>query len=98
MSLPSQSSPSRNYTSPFSGVVLPSLSVTDLQNSTLNRVECTFSTISSCAHLPGGVSFLSVYIITFVYTGVLQGHLLIVAHFYIFLTVFGTFLKTDDLF
>ena len=62
MSLPSQSSPSRNYTSPFSGVVLLSLSVTGLQNSPLNRVECTFSTIPTCAHLPGGVSFLSVYI------------------------------------
>ena len=35
---------------------------------------------------------------TFVYIGVLQGHLLIVAHFYIFLTVFGTFLITDYLF
>ena len=62
MSLPSQSSPSRNYTSPFSGVVLLSLSVTGLQNSPLNRVECTFSTIPTCAHLPGGVSFLSVYL------------------------------------
>ena len=62
MSLPSQSSPSRNYTSPFSGVVLLSLSVTGLQNSRLNRVECAFSTIASCVHLPGGVSFLSVYL------------------------------------
>ena len=35
---------------------------------------------------------------TFVYIGVLQGHLLIVAHFYIFLAVFGTFLITDYLF
>ena len=61
MSLPSQSSPSRNYTSPFSGVVLLSRSVTGLQNSPLNRVECTFSTIPTCAYLPGGVSFLSVY-------------------------------------
>ena len=95
MSLPSQSSPSRNYTSPFSGVVLLSLSVTGLQNSRLNQVECMFSTIPTCVHLPGGVSFLSIY---FVYIGVLQGHLLIVTHFYIFLTVFGTFLITDYLF
>ena len=57
MSSPSQSSPSRNYTSPFSGVVLLSLYVAGLQNSRLNRVECTFSTISTCVHLPGGVSF-----------------------------------------
>ena len=35
---------------------------------------------------------------TFVYIGVLQGHILIVAHFYIFLMVFGTFLITDYLF
>ena len=28
--------------------------------------------------------------------GVLQGHLLIVAHFYIFLTVFGSFLTTGN--
>ena len=55
MSLPSQSSPSRNYTSPFSGVVLLSLSVTGLQNSRLNRVECMFSTIPTCVHLSGGV-------------------------------------------
>ena len=34
----------------------------------------------------------------FVYIGVLQGHLRIVAHFYIFPTVFGTFLITDYLF
>ena len=61
MSLPSQSSPSRNYTSPFSGVVLLSLSVTGLQNSRLNRVECTFTTIPTCVHLPGGVILLSVY-------------------------------------
>ena len=95
MSLPSQSSPSRNYTSPFSGVVLLSLSVTGLQNSRLNREECTFSTIPTCVHLPGGVSFLSVYLRILVYIGVLQGHLLIVAHFYIFLTVFGTFIIID---
>ena len=62
MSLPSQSSPSRNYTSPFSGVVLLSLFVAGLQNSRLNRVERTFSTISTCVHLPGRVSFLSVYL------------------------------------
>ena len=62
MSLPSQSSPSRNYTSPFSGVVLLSLSVTGLQNSRLNRVGCMFSTIPTCVHVPGGVSFLSVYL------------------------------------
>ena len=35
---------------------------------------------------------------TFGYIGVLQGHLLIVANFYIFLTVFGTFLITNFLF
>ena len=35
---------------------------------------------------------------TFGYIGVLQGHLLIVAHFYIFLTVFDSFLTTDYLF
>ena len=62
MSLPSQSSPSRNYTSPFSGVVLLSLSATGLQISHLNRVECTFSTIPTCVHLSGGVSFPSVYL------------------------------------
>ena len=62
MSSPSQSSPSLNYTSPFSGVVLLSLSVTGLQNSRLNRVECMFSTIPTCVHLPGGLSFLSVYL------------------------------------
>ena len=62
MSSPSQSSPSRNYTSTFSGVVLLSLSVTGLQNSRLNRVECMFSTIPTCIHLPGGVCFLSVYL------------------------------------
>ena len=62
MSSPSQSSPSRNYTSPFSGVVLLSLSVTGLQNSRLNRVECMFFTIPICVHLPGWVSFLSVYL------------------------------------
>ena len=62
MSSPSQSSPSRNYMSPFSGVVLLSLFVAELQNSRLNRVECTFSTIPTCVHLPGGVSFLSVYL------------------------------------
>ena len=95
MSLPSQSSPSRNYTSPFSGVVLLSLSVTGLQNSRLNRVECMFSTIPTCVHLPGGVIFFSVYLRIY---NVLQGHLLIVAHFYIFLTVIGTFLITDYLF
>ena len=33
MSLPSQSSPSQNYTSPFSGVILLSLLVAGLQNS-----------------------------------------------------------------
>ena len=96
MALPSQSSPSRNYTSPFSGVVLLSLSVTGLQNSRLNGVECTFSTIPTRVHLPGGVSFFIVYLR--LYIGALQGHLLIVAHFYIFLTVFGTFLITDYLF
>ena len=37
-------------------------------------------------------------VFTFVYIGVLQGHLLIVGHFYIFLTVFSTFLITDYLF
>ena len=62
MSLPSQSSPSRNYTRPFSGFVLLSLFVARLQNSRLNRVECTLSTIPTCVHLPGGVSFLSVYL------------------------------------
>ena len=62
MSLPSQSSPSRNYTSPFSGVVVLSRFVAGLQNSRLNRVECTFFTIPTCVHLPGGVSFLSVYL------------------------------------
>ena len=62
MSLPSQSSPSRNYTSPFSGVVLLLLFVAGLQNSRLNRAECTFSTIFTCVHLPGGVSVLSVYL------------------------------------
>ena len=35
---------------------------------------------------------------TFGHIGVLQGYLLIVAHFYIFLTVVGTFLMTDFLF
>ena len=35
---------------------------------------------------------------TFVYKGVLQGYLLIVAHFYIFLTVVGTVLILDYLF
>ena len=54
-----------------------------------------FSTIPTCVHLPGGVIFLSVYLRLI---GVLQGNLLIVAHFYIFLTVFGTFLITDYLF
>ena len=34
---------------------------------------------------------------TFGYIGVLQGHLLIVAHFYIFLTGFGSFLTTGYL-
>ena len=62
MSSPSQSSPSQNYTSPFSTVVLLSLFVAGLQNSRLNRVECTFSTIPTCVHLPCGVSFLSVYL------------------------------------
>ena len=62
MSLPSQSSPSRNYTSPFSGVVLLSLFVAGLHYSRINRVESTFSTMSTCVHLPGGVSFLSVYL------------------------------------
>ena len=62
MSSPSQSSPSRNYTSPFSGVDLLSLSFTGLQNSRLNRVECMFSTIPTCVHLPDGLSFLSVYL------------------------------------
>ena len=38
------------------------------------------------------------HVFTFVYIGVPQGHQLIVAHFYIFLTVFGTFLITDFLF
>ena len=33
-------------------------------------------------------------VFTFGYIGVLQGHLLIVANFYIFLTVFGSFLTT----
>ena len=92
LSSPSQSSPSRNYTSPFSCVVLLSLSVTGLQNSRLNRVECMFSTIPTCVHLPCGVSFLGVYL------RIYKWHLLIVAHFYIFLTVFGTFLITDYLF
>ena len=62
MSLPSQSSPSLNYTSPFSGVSLLSLFAAGLQNSRLNKVECMFSTIPTCVHLPGGVSFLSVYV------------------------------------
>ena len=88
MSSPSQPSPSRNYTSPFSGVVLLSLFVAGLPNSRLNRVECTFSTIPTCVHLPCRVSFLS---FTFGYIGVLQRHLLIVAHLYIFLTVFTFF-------
>ena len=35
---------------------------------------------------------------TFGYIGVLQGHLLIVANFYIFLTVFGSFLTIGYLF
>ena len=35
---------------------------------------------------------------TFGYIGLLQGHLLIVAHFYIFLTVLGSFLTTGYLF
>ena len=35
---------------------------------------------------------------TFGYVGVLKGHLLIVAYFYIFLTVFGSFLSTGYLF
>ena len=35
---------------------------------------------------------------TFEYIGVLQGYLLIVAHFYIFLMVFGSFLNTGYLF
>ena len=96
MSLPSQSSPSGNYTSPFSGVVLLSLSVTGLQNSRLNRVECTFSRPFLLVFICQAGWVSSVF--TFVYIGVLQGHLLIVANFYIFLTVFGTFLITDYLF
>ena len=59
MSLPSQSSPSRVL---FQVSFLLSLSVTGLQNSRLNRIECTFSTIPTCLHLPGGVSFLIVYL------------------------------------
>ena len=95
MSLSSHSSPSQNYTSPFSDVVLLSLFVAGLQNSCLNRVECTFSTIPTCVHLPGGLSFLSVYVRIYRCT---VGHLLIVAHFYIFLTVFGSILTTGYLF
>ena len=34
----------------------------------------------------------------YILVGVLQGHLLIVAYFYIFLTVFGSFLTTGYLF
>ena len=62
MSSPSRSSQSRNYTSPFQGVVLLSLFVAGLQNSRLNRVECTFSTIPTCVLLPCGVSYLTVYL------------------------------------
>ena len=95
MSLSSQTSPSRNYTTPFSGVVLLSLFVAGLQNSRLNRVECTFSTIPTCAHIPGGVSFLSVYLRIYRCTA---GTSPDCCSFYIFLTGFGSFLTTDYLF
>ena len=83
------SSPSRNCTSPFSGVVILSFVVAGLQNSLLMRVECTFSTIGTCVNLPA---------FTFRYKGVLQGHLLFCCSFLHFLTGFGTFLITEYLF
>ena len=96
MSSPSQSSPSRNYTSSFSGVVLLSLSVTGLQNSRLNREECIFSTIPTCVHLPGGVSFLSVYLRIYRCTAGTSPDCFSFLHFpYGF---FGTFLIPDYLF
>ena len=95
MSLPSQSSPSRNYTSPFSGVVLLSLFVAGLQNSRLNRVERTFSTFPTCVHLPGGVSFLSVYLRIYRFTAGTSPDCCSFLHF---LTVLGSFLTTGYLF
>ena len=95
MSLPSQSSPSRNYTSPFSGVVLLSFYVAGLQNSRLNQVECAFSTISTRVHLPGGVSFLSVYLRIYRCTAGISPDCCSFLHFPYF---FGTFLITDFLF
>ena len=95
MSLPSQSSPSPNYTSPFSGVVLLSLSVTGLQNSRINRVECMFSTIPTCVHLPGRVIFLSVYLRIYRCTAGISPDCCSFLHFPY---GFGTFLITDYLF
>ena len=95
MSSPSQSSPSRNYTSPSSGVVLLSLFVAGLQNSRLNRFRMHVFYHSYLFTCQAGWVF-SVF--TFGYIGVLHGHLLIVAHLYIFLTVLGSFLTTGYLF
>ena len=94
MPLPSLSSPSRNYTSHFSGVVLLSLFVAGLQNSCLNRVEFTCSTIPSCVHLPGGVSFLSVYLRIYRCPAGTSPDCCSFVHF----TVFGSFHTTGYLF
>ena len=95
MSSPSLSFPSRNCTSPFSGVMLLSLFVAGSQNSRFIRVECTFSTIPTCFNLPGECISSA---FTFRYKGVLQGHLLFCCSYLHCLMVFRTFLITDYLF
>ena len=87
--------PSRNCTSPFSGVVLLSLFIAGLQNSRLILVECSFSTIPTFVNLPGGCISSA---FTFRYNGVLQIHLLFCCLFLYYLTVLGNSLKTDFLF
>ena len=79
----------------FSGVMLLSLFVADLQNSRLIRVECTFSTIPTCVNSPKECISSA---FTIRYYGVLQGHLLSCFSFLHFLAVFGSFLTTDYLF
>ena len=88
MSLPSRVITVTKLYESFLGVVLLSLFVLGLQNSRFNRVECIFSNLITCVNLRGGMISSA---FTFRYKGVLQGHILFVAHLYIFLAVFWYF-------
>ena len=49
--------------------------------SRFSQVECTFSYNVACVHLPVRGHHLVLLVLTFMYRGVLQGHLLFVDHF-----------------